>query len=165
MDNEEKTNKEWLTEFAKFLLLLVVSFIVFKFILMPFRVCETSMYPTLHDGDRIFLNGLDRDVKKNDIIIFKENIDGENIALIKRVAATEGDKIKVTDGNLYINGKKTAACEGDEEYAVPKGKCYVLGDNRKVSRDSREFGPIDNSSIKGTVLIRIWPIYKIGGVK
>jgi signal peptidase I len=50
----------------------------------------------------------------------------------------------------------------DFEYTVPAGQYLVLGDNRLISKDSRIFGFVDKSEITGKVLLRFWPLNKIG---
>ena len=131
--------------FARLIGLAVFFVVLFKVFLLPFNVSGQSMFPTLDDGDRIFVNGLDKTPGKGQIIVFKKG----KIPLVKRVAGVPGDTIE-------IDGEKTE---------IPEGKYYVLGDNSEVSLDSREFGLIDRKAIKGTMLIRIWPPTKLGGVK
>jgi signal peptidase I len=50
----------------------------------------------------------------------------------------------------------------DYEESLLPGHYYVMGDNRKVSRDSRVFGPIDENQIIGKAVLRFWPPHRIG---
>lgn len=95
---------------------------------------------------------------------------------IKRVIAVAGDHIYIDDtGKVYINDNLL-----EEEYLpqdtltprlgtfydviVPEGYVFVMGDNREVSKDSREFGCVPLDKIEGVVHIRIWPLNKIGEI-
>jgi len=91
---------------------------------------------------------------------------------IKRVVGVPGDKLSCSGGKLYRNGTPV-----DEPYlpddsttdcvaiTVPKGKLYVMGDNRNNSQDSRVFGPIDPSSVVGRAFVRIWPFSRAGWLR
>jgi signal peptidase I len=96
--------------------------------------------------------------------------------LVKRIIGLPGDTINIEDGNVYVNGQKiienyiedkTYPRTGFVEFPidVQKGQVFVLGDNRDVSRDSRNFGCIPYNSIEGKVVFKIYPLSKIGKVK
>ncbi len=102
---------------------------------------------------------------------FKTN--DENFRLVKRIIAKEGDEVNISDGYVYVNGIQIKedyinqmTAKGDLEYPiiVSKGKYFVLGDNREVSRDSRVFGAIDSVNIEGKVGFRILPFSNFGKV-
>ena len=96
------------------------------------------------------------------------------IDYIKRVIALPGETIDIIDGKVYINGEVLL-----ESYVkgltnsngtvfpktVPEGMVFVLGDNRKVSRDSREIGYIPIANIRGKAVLRIWPFKDFGLIK
>jgi len=96
---------------------------------------------------------------------------------IKRVIAVGGDTVDIINDSIYINGEKINEPYLKEEnktydrhlielpYQVPYGEYFVMGDNRLVSHDSRNFGSIDRDEIIGTSEIRIWPISRIGKFK
>ncbi|MEW9097045.1 MAG: signal peptidase I [Clostridiaceae bacterium] len=110
----------------------------------------------------------------------KETLDtmlgqGKKRYLIKRVVGIPGDLIDIKEGYLYVNGEKIEENYIKEQgethpgtfslpIKVPENKVFVLGDNREVSLDSRDLGPIDFKQVKGKVLYRIWPIDKIGSL-
>ena len=164
----------------------IVAFIivggVYFFLGRPFTVSGASMYPTLHNGDRMVLSKVG-DVHRFDVVILKAP--DENVEYIKRVIGMPGDTVEMKSGVLYINGKKVDqpfintealakqtvfiddfTLEGlTGEAKVPEGKYFVLGDNRGVSKDSRMIGFIDRSAIEGKAVFTIWPFGRIGGQK
>lgn len=91
--------------------------------------------------------------------------------LVKRVIGVPGDEIDIKDGYVYVNGElleeeyvntKTAKKNLTYPLVVPEGAYYVLGDNRAVSLDSRDFNCIEREQIEGKVVFRIFPISKFG---
>ena len=162
----------------------IVAFIivggVYFFLGRPFTVSGASMYPTLHNGDRMVLSKVG-DIHRFDVVILKAP--DENVEYIKRVIGMPGDTVEMKSGVLYINGKKvdqpfinTEALAKQTvfiddftlesltgESKVPEGKYFVLGDNRGVSKDSRMIGFIDRSAIEGKAVFTIWPFNRIGG--
>ena len=164
----------------------IVAFIivggVYFFLGRPFTVSGASMYPTLHNGDRMLLSKIG-DIHRFDVVILKAP--DENVEYIKRVIGMPGDTVEMKSGVLYINGKKvdqpfinTEALAKQTvfiddftlesltgEAKVPEGKYFVLGDNRGVSKDSRMIGFIDRSAIEGKAVFTIWPFGRIGGQK
>ena len=98
--------------------------------------------------------------------------------LIKRVIAVAGDKIEIRDNTVYVNDKEAiepfARIDPDENKVVngvmeatvvPKGKIFVMGDNRGKSMDSRSFGFVDLTWVEGKAVFRILPLSVIGAVK
>ena len=61
----------------------------------------------------------------------------------------------------------TTDSDGNTEFTVkvPKGEYYLMGDDRIVSKDSREVGTFPKSSIVGEVKFRFWPLSKIGFIE
>lgn len=157
---------------AAILAAVVISFV------RPTIVKQTSMQDTLNPNDYIIMYRMaysgDKEPKRGDIVIFKSELqdeNGKNKLLIKRVIGLPGDKITINDGKVYINDK-----EYDENYLkdgyttgsvnnfkVPKGEYFVMGDNRVVSIDSRysEVGCIKKDAIKGRAVLRLFPFTKI----
>lgn len=157
---------------AAILTAVVISFV------RPTIVKQTSMQDTLNPNDYIIMYRMaysgDKEPKRGDIVIFKSELqdeNGKNKLLIKRVIGLPGDKITINDGKVYINDK-----EYDESYLkdgyttgsvnnfkVPKGEYFVMGDNRVVSIDSRysEVGCVKKDAIKGRAVLRLFPFTKI----
>lgn len=151
-----------------------LAMLVQAFIVKPFTVHQSSMEPTLADGDRILINRLSyslREPERGDVVVFHSPLD-DSQDLVKRVVGIPGDTISVRDGDLYVNG---AAVDepyllqrgfrgGLTEALVPLGTVFVLGDNRDESGDSRIFGPISVESIVGCAFAVYWPLGHVGGL-
>ena len=96
-------------------------------------------------------------------------------SFIKRVIATAGDHVVIKDGKVFVNGHQLIEDylpEGTETYSdnyndftVPDGYVFAVGDNRSVSLDCRAFGCIPIDKIEGKVVIRFFPFDKFGGVE
>ncbi|HCA70090.1 MAG TPA: signal peptidase I [Lachnospiraceae bacterium] len=103
-----------------------------------------------------------------------DEIAAEQERLVKRVIGVAGDEIDIQNGYVYINGERL-----EESYVngitlpgnvklpitVGEGELFVIGDNREVSRDSRDFGPIDVKQVEGKAVFRVYPFNQIGKVE
>lgn len=164
---------------------VVLAVVVKVFLLQAFYIPSLSMYPTLHEGDRVLVNKLSyrmHDVNRGDIIVFERPASetSSNIPdLIKRVIGLPGESVAFDNGSVYINGQPleesylpagtvTSAanapnkCTLQDPCVVPEGDVWVMGDNRGDSKDSRYFGPIDENSIVGRAFVRVWPLGRFG---
>lgn len=149
----------------------------------PTIVKQSSMEDTLYENDYMIMYRQayrSHDPERGDIIIFQSGLPDENSGrdklLIKRVIGLPGDQIMISGGQLYINGEVyeedylkdgyTPAFEipaEGETYTVPEGSYFCMGDNRAGSVDSRraEVGDVARDSIKGKVVVRLFPFNKI----
>ena len=154
------------TTIFSLLLVAAVAVIIAVLLLPVLQISGSSMENTLMDGDLVISlnNGK---YKTGDVIGFYYN----NVVLIKRVIATSGDWVDIADdGTVTVNGveldepyvaeKALGECNINLPYQVPQGKCFVLGDNRANSIDSRNtaVGCISNDVVVGRLLARIWPL-------
>jgi signal peptidase I len=174
-------NKNEIWEWIKALLVaIILAFIIRMFFFTPIVVDGASMEPTLQDQDRMIVTKIG-EPKRFDIIVFHAP---ENKDYIKRVIGLPGDRIEYKNDILYINGKAY-----DEPYldkykrelkdggtltdsftlketavgkdVVPEGHLFVLGDNRRWSKDSRKIGAIPLEKVVGTTNIVYFPIKDI----
>jgi signal peptidase I len=131
-------------------------------------ILQTSMLPTIDPGDRIIVNCLTyefREPKAGEIVVVHDPADAKK-DIIKRVIALGGDTIEVVDGVLHVNGAvvdepyvvNKDVVKGQARFTVPEGYVYVMGDNRPVSGDSRDFGPVAEDQIIGKVICIMWPV-------
>ena len=156
-------------------LLIVAAFaVILTILILPVLTIQgVSMEETLFDGDVVIALNNHR-YKTGDVIGFYYN----NEVLIKRVIATETDWVDIDqDGTVYVNNvrleepylteKAFGECNINLPYQVPEGCCFVLGDHRATSIDSRNrsVGCIPNDKVVGRLLLRIWPIDAFGTVE
>ncbi|TWT16142.1 signal peptidase I [Planomicrobium sp. CPCC 101079] len=147
-----------------------------QFLFEPVAVHGHSMMPTIEENDKVILTKISS-VTNFDLIVFVAP-NGKN--LIKRVIGTPGDRVKMENDQLFLNGEpveepylkeniKLAKQKGYlrltedfPEFKVPSGSYYVLGDNRLNSVDSRVFGYILETSVVGEAKFRIAPTKHFG---
>ena len=167
-----------------FLILAAILFGLRQFVFTPVIVKGDSMDPTLADGERVIALK-NTEVKRFDIVTFPAP-DDEGKNYIKRVIGLPGETLEYKNDVLYINGKKI-----DEPYLeeykdklsdnqpltydfdikdllgsekIPKGQLVVLGDNRRISKDSRMIGTIKEKDIMADVKLVFWPLNRFGTV-
>ncbi|MBS4207644.1 signal peptidase I [Bacillus sp. FJAT-50079] len=178
----KEKNEIW--EWTKALLIAIGLAVVIRYFLFaPIVVDGSSMMPTLHNGDRMIVNKLGKP-DRFDIVVFHAP---EQKDYIKRVIGLPGDTVEYRNDVLYINGEpfeepyldvyKSQITEGlltpdfkleelpGGHVTVPEGQVFVMGDNRRFSKDSRHIGTIDMSAIIGDTKIVYWPVKDIRLVK
>jgi signal peptidase I len=186
----EKTQKEKneLWEWMKALLIaFAIAAFIRYFLFTPIVVDGDSMMPTLENGDRMIVNKIGYKIgspDRFDIIVFHAP---EQKDYIKRVIGLPGDYVEYKDDQLYINGEaidepyladyKAQITEGNltgdfsltdidpSLDVIPEGYIFVMGDNRRFSKDSRHIGIVDQNEIIGNTSIIFWPLNEIEIVK
>ncbi len=177
------------------ILALVLAFALRTFVIQAFYIPSGSMENTLLPGDMILVNKFIyyfTDIKRGDIIVFKYPNDPSK-DYIKRVVGLPGDTLEIKNGDVYVNDKileekytkekaaddmiMHAHIEKDasgtagtpvaaaERIKVPEGKLFVMGDNRNNSQDSRFWGFLSHSALKGKALVIYWPLSRIGFIR
>jgi len=146
-----------------------VIVVVFFYVLFPVSVNGSSMMPTLHNKDRIFMSRIMAVLDKcatGDIVVIKLDINDRKTGIVKRIAAVAGDSIEIKDEKLYINniekrGYAFKAGTEDKKYVIEKGYVYVLGDDAQESTDSRDFGPVKTKDIEGKAVMIFFPFDRL----
>ena len=160
-------------------ILFAISIVVIclTFIFRLVDVDGTSMESTLESKDKVIVTNLFYTPKDGDIIVISHGAEYSK-PIIKRVIATEGQTIKldyendriIVDGVVldepYINDSTFEGNYGDYDIpeVVPEGKVFVMGDNRRVSLDSRrtEIGLIDVDNVIGKAQFVAFPFSDFG---
>jgi len=169
------------------ILLALIVFLVLQASAQNFRVEGTSMDPTLTHGQYLLVNKVIyepiparsdqtaadqrwlypmRAPQQGDVIVFYEPDQGRDF--VKRVIGVPGDLVEIRAGVVYVNGTvlqepyMVKLDRGNHPPEVVQQGCYfVLGDNRSVSYDSRELGPIPQENIVGKTWFIYWPLSDI----
>lgn len=158
---------------------LIVCVLIFVFLFRVIDVKGSSMVPTLNNQDKMLVSGLFYKPKAGDIVVFKKDEYDPEKALVKRIIATEGQKINIDfDKGIvyvdevpieedYINDITTTKLDFIGPQTVPEGCVFVMGDNRNMSTDSRktEIGMVDSRLIIGKVYCILFPLKSFGLVK
>lgn len=167
-------------------LALSIFIIVYLFLFQPHQVKGSSMFPNFEDGEFLLTNKISyrfETPQRGDVVVFKapktEPCAEIECEYIKRVIGLPGDKVKVSSGHVYVNDalENESYLSGEVvtspgsvlqegiNITIPQDYYLPMGDNRKFSRDGREFGPIPKDAIIGKAWLRYWPISKIGVFK
>ncbi|GGC82123.1 signal peptidase I [Enterococcus wangshanyuanii] len=175
-------SKELLHTVLYFAAFALILFLLRQFVFTPVVVKGHSMDPTLADGERVIALK-NTEIKRYDIVTFPAP-DEPKKSYIKRVIGLPGDSIEYKDDALYINGKETKEPYLDEfkseltdgmpftfdftlkevtgKDKVPAGEYFVMGDNRRNSKDGRMIGFINEKDISGDVKFVLWPFNRFG---
>lgn len=143
---------------AALVVLVAVSLRVW--VVEPFTVSSDSMEPTIAAGSIVLIYKPAAGVIPNGSVVAVTNPLGGHTT-IKRVVAGEGQSVAIRDAELYVDGVLVAEPFVDHSridatyfgpVTVGAGSVFLLGDNRAVSIDSRDFGAVPVTSIEGTVI-------------
>jgi signal peptidase I len=166
---------------------VAVALLVQAYLVKPYRIPSESMAATLVPRDRVLVNRLVYDVsqpKRGDIVVIDSKAVGR--ILIKRIVGLPGDTLALRGGHVYVDGRRleepyVRRLDGraeptepflgtgepwalEQPYTVPPGHYFLMGDNRTVSDDSRDWGPAPRSEIVGRAFFTYWPLTRLGGL-
>jgi len=155
---------------------LAISAFIIIFLYQPVKVEGTSMMPGLEDQERIFVNKFVyrwEPIQRGDIVVFRYPRDTSK-SYIKRVIGVAGDRVRIENGQVFVNDDALDEDYVPSEYAdarsypevvVPRNSYFVLGDHRTMSNDSRDFGPVNERYIYGKAVFGYWPMEKLGRLR
>lgn len=174
--NKKEILKEILSTSLYLLGVLLVTFVLVKFVVQRTEILSGSMEPTLYKGESYLVDKITyrfKDPERFDIITFKY-LYAEKTYYVKRIIGLPGETVYIDEyGIIYINDEPlvenygNATIEkaglaankiklGDDEY-------FVMGDNRNDSQDSRypNVGPVKRDQILGRLWVQIWPLNRL----
>lgn len=138
----------------------VMLWILFELVFGLTPVRNDDMLPRLSAGDLMLYYRLEQNFHANDVVVAKK----DGVTYTARIVAQSGDKVEITgDAQLKVND--SIVLENDIYYRTPRyddkvqypvtlgeGEFFVLCDYREGAKDSRYFGPVSRSEIKGKVI-------------
>lgn len=157
---------------------LGLALLIRFYIAAPYVVSGQSMEPNFHDWQYLIVDRVSYELgepERGDIIVF-DLPQNESRALIKRVIGLPGETVVLSGQKVTIqNAAHPQGFTIDEPYLDPANltgsnsmtvtlgpdQFFVLGDNRRVSADSRIWGTLPRKDIVGRVLFRLYPLDKI----
>ena len=163
-----------LREIIETIVLTVLMFVIINLAVQNYDVDGPSMEPTLHNQERIMVDKVSywfHQPSRGDVIVF---IAPPNPSLnyVKRIVGIPGDVITVQGTTIIVNGVKLNEFYVDPKMQgnpnnvaisnkkVPPDQYFVLGDDRKNSSDSREWGFVPRKNIVGRASLIYWPLGK-----
>lgn len=152
--------EEVISFFMRLAFLVVLLWILFGMVFGLAVMRDDDMSPRISAGDLMLFYRLEDTLRAEDVIIFEK----EGRQYTGRIVAVGGDTVEVTeDARLMINGSYVA--ESNIYYSTPRyesevaypvtlgeGQVFVLCDYREGARDSRYFGPVEKTEIRGKVI-------------
>lgn len=173
-------------------LTLLIYLVIHNFVAQPFEVQQSSMVPTIIDGEYILIDKLTvrfDGYHYGDVVVFNppsgSGLATDGIPFIKRVIGLPGDTVSLENGRVFVTPPDASPVRIEEPYVrpqedgsaspttCPRPDCpltwivgedeyFVMGDNRLSSQDSRVFGPVDQELILGRAWLRYFPLERIG---
>jgi signal peptidase I len=159
----------------------IIAALIFRtWFYTPYSIPTSSMAQTIEIGDHVFVNKhsygysipftdqkiFKDQVKRGDVIVFPYPIE-PRIDYVKRVIGIPGDEIQILGETVYINGQEEdssylyfdpvlLALPENIKITLPEGKLWVMGDNRRNSKDSRFWGFVDEKTVIGKAAMIFW---------
>jgi signal peptidase I len=161
---------------------ILLAMLIRSFVIQAFHIPSGSMIPTFLEGDRVLVSKFSYGIRnpfnneiiiqtgaptRGDVVIFKfpENTE---VDFVKRVIGLPGETIEIKDGKIFIDGFFVFDPHGHYNkdyythsrdfgpYKIPENEYFMMGDNRDYSNDSRVWGSVDISLLRGKAWILYW---------
>ncbi|MBZ9569333.1 signal peptidase I [Patescibacteria group bacterium] len=161
-------------------LALVIVVPIRYFLFQPFLVKGQSMEPTFQNSDYLIIDEISyrfREPERGEVVVFKYP-QNPSQRFIKRIIGLPGETVEIKEGKvIIIKDDKTQVLDessylpkalktsGNLRITLAENEFFVLGDNRRLSADSRSWGPLFRENIIGRVFFRAWPITALALIK
>jgi len=142
-------------------ILIVVCFVIAKFVLLPIQISGPSMLPTYNEHGVNFVNRvayLFHEPRRGDVVAIR--LAGPSIMFMKRIIGLPGETVGFHEGHVYINGKllnepyvKFSCSWEHEARALGPSEYYFVGDNRSMPQVDHTEGKAARERIVGKVLL------------
>jgi len=157
---------------------LIIILPIRYYVMQPFFVQGASMEPNFYNGDYLIVDELTyhfREPKRGDVVVFKYPKDPSQY-YIKRIIGLPNETIEIKNNRVIIYNqdfpfglvldesnylKDGQITQGNVKISLKEDEYFVLGDNRKASYDSRQWGVLPRRYIVGRALLRAWPLERI----
>ncbi|MBI4337582.1 MAG: signal peptidase I [Chloroflexi bacterium] len=129
-----------------------------------------SMEPTLTSGQYVLVSRLDYwlgQPRRGDLVLVRDPVKSAAV-YVKRLVALPGEHLRIEEGQVFIDDRpldepylaeRRWGPPGDSgAWTLGEDECFVMGDHRAPSRDSRAFGPVKRDHIIGRLWLRLWPL-------
>lgn len=164
---------------------VILMILVFTLVFRIVGIKGESMENTVLDGEKVIISDVFYTPKQGDIVVISRDyfnslgqpVEGSE-PIIKRVIATEGQTVNIDfeSGIVYVDDQpldepytKTPTNRQDDvqfPLTVEDDCVFVLGDNRAISKDSRDssIGLVNERYILGKVILRVYPFDRFGSL-
>lgn len=146
--------------FARVVVLIAVSYVVFGWLFLPLRGEGISMQPTFASGQIGFINTLAYNLKpprRGDIVGIR--MAGRQVMYVKRIVGLPGERVRIAGGVVYIDESallEPYAAKGldweMEEAVLGAGQYFVIGDNRRMRIEDHDLGIAMRERIVGKMV-------------
>lgn len=156
---------EW--TIARILILVILTFVLFKYVLLLRTIESISMLPNYREGSIHVINRLaysgNRKPQRGDVVAIRTS--GVTVMYVKRIIGLPGESIEIRNGKVFVDGQ-----ELEEPYArlrshrwnwpvdPPRPRkldaehYFIVGDNRSMRQELHEFGVVEARRIVGKVV-------------
>lgn len=173
---EEKTLKQSILELVRFAVIALIIVVPIRlFIIEPFVVSGSSMFPTFENADYLIVDKFSYEIgnpKRDDVVVFKYPNDTTKY-FIKRVIGLPGDTVDISGSKIIVTNETHKdgfileepyvknMSDDQVHFVLKENEYFVMGDNRTASSDSRYWGPVDRDLFVGRAFLRLMPFNNI----